>query len=174
MINSSNSTIQCSYCAEIVPFEGQECPNCGAPLSESTLSGDLQEHALEELIENSNQDLIKSGTNAAELAFGVGCTLGIIAGGLLMVIIFLAFTRTWTILAVIALILALISFLISSLLASRARDATMRSTYVREIEPDIKRFVTSQGMSQKEFNHKAAQLLPDESLLLAYLADQEN
>jgi len=85
----------------MVPAEEAECPRCGAPLEDTTQIGESREATLQEFIENSHQKLVQSGTSAAELAFGVGCTLGFLVGGLLMVIIFIAITKTWTILAVI-------------------------------------------------------------------------
>jgi hypothetical protein len=174
MVQPMDSTIQCPYCAGAVPAHEVECPRCGAPLGESTPVSDFQELTVDELIEESHQELVKSGTSAAELAFGVGCTLGVLVGGLLMVIIFLAFTRTWTILAVIALIVVLISTLVSSLLASRAQKATTRSTYEREIKPEINGFIASHDINQEQFSNKAAELLPADSPLLVYIAGQEN
>ena len=173
MVQPMDSTIQCSYCAGTVPAHEVECPRCGAPLDESTPAGDFQELTVEEFIEDADQQLAKSGTSAAELAFGVGCTLGALVGGLLMVIIFLAFTRTLTILAVIALIIILISILVSSVLASRAQKATSRSTFEREIKPEINGFIESHDINQEQFSNKAAELLPADSPLLVYMAGQE-
>jgi ABC-type multidrug transport system fused ATPase/permease subunit len=156
----------------MVPAEEVECPRCGAPLDDSTQISDSGEGALQEFIENSHQKLVDSGTSAAELAFGVGCTLGFLVGGLLMVIIFFAITKTWTILVVILFILTLISFLVSSILANRARQATTRTSYEREVKPEIEEFITEYGLSQEEFNDQAAELLPADSPLLLYSSRQ--
>ena len=174
MEGSTTSTIQCSYCFGTVPAEAVECPRCGAPLAESTPISDFQELTVEEFIEDAHQKLVKAGTSAAELAFSVGCTLGILVGGLLMVIIFFAFTRTWTILAVIALIIVLISFLVSSVLSSRAQKATSRSTFERDVKPEINVFIETHEINQEQFNNQAAELLPADSPLLVYIASQEN
>lgn len=168
------STIQCPYCAGAVPAHEVECPRCGAPLGESIQVSDFHELTVDEFIEESNQELVKTGTSAAELAFGVGCTLEALVGGLLMVIVFFVFTKTWTILAVIALIVVLISILVSSLLASRAQKATTRSTFEREIKPEINDFIASHDINQEQFSTKAAELLPADSPLLVYIAGQEN
>ena len=174
MTTPVNLTIQCSYCAGMVPEGELECPRCGAPLQESALVRDSQEATLEEFVENSHEKLVKAGTSAAELAFGVGCTLEVIVAGLLMVIIFFAFTRTWTVLAVILFILTLISILISSILAIRARDATTRTTYQREVRPEIDIFLTTHGLSEDEFNEQAAEMLPENSPLLLYSSVKNN
>jgi ABC-type multidrug transport system fused ATPase/permease subunit len=156
----------------MVPAEEVECPRCGAPLYDSTQISDSQEAALQEITENSHQKLVASGTSAAELAFGVGCTLGFLVGGLLMVIIFFAITKTWTILAVILFILTLISFLVSSILANRARQATTRTSYERELKPEIDQFITEYRLSQDEFNDQAAEILPADFPLLFYSSRQ--
>ncbi len=156
----------------MVPAEEVECLRCGAPLEGSTKITVVNEAALQKLIENSHQKLVASGTSAAETAFGVGCTLGLLVGGLLMVIIFFAISKTWTILAVILFILILISFLVSSLLANRARQATTRTSYEREVKPEIDQFITEYELSQDEFNHQAAEILPADSPLLLYSSPQ--
>lgn len=172
MTHSMILSVQCSYCFGMVPAEEVECLRCGAPLDDSTQISDSQEAVLQELIENSHQKLVASGTSAAEIAFGVGCTLGLLVGGLLMVIIFFAITKTWTILAVILFILILISFLVSSILANRARQATTRTSYEREVKPEIDQFITEYGLSQVEFNDQAAEILPADSPLLLYSSRQ--
>lgn len=166
--------IECTYCAVKSSASEIECPACGAPLDEDSQTSESRENLLEELIENSNQTLIKSGTNAAELAFGVSCTLGLLIGVFLLVIIFIAITRVWTILAVITFILALISILISSLLSTRANAATTSSTFQREVKPEIERYLTTYDISWAYFNHKAAEVLPESSPLLFYLVDLGN
>lgn len=168
MSHTVDLTIQCSYCLGMVPAGEVECPRCGAPLEESAGIKDDPETDLQDLIENSHQKLVKSGTSAAEIAFGVGCTLGFLAGGLLMVIIFIAITKIWTILAVILFILTLASFLVSSILANRARQATTRTSYEREVKPEIDQFITEHDLNLDEFNEQAVEILPEDSPLLYY------
>lgn len=156
----------------MVPAEEAECPRCGAPLEDTTQIGESREATLQEFVENSHQKLVQSGTSAAELALGVGCTLGFLVGGLLMVIIFIAITKTWTILALILFILTLISFLVSSILANRARQATTRTSYEREVKPEIDQIIGEYGLSQDEFNDMATEILPLDSPFLLYLPRQ--
>lgn len=170
MIYAVDLTVQCSYCLGMMPAGEAVCPRCGAPLEEITRIKDNSETDLQDLIEISNQRLVESGSSAAEIAFGVGCTLGFLVGGLIMVIIFFTITKTWTILAVILFILMLISFLISSVLANRARQATARTSYEREVNPEIEKYITEHGLSRDEFNDRAAGLLPEDSPLLSYLS----
>ena len=170
MTDQANTMISCPYCHTGVPAGTTTCPACDSQQAERTPSPDIQENSLDELIEISHQNLVDSDTRSAETAFGVSSTLGILVSGVLLVIIFLAFTKTWTILAVIFFILILISILISSLLASRAKDATTRATYERDIEPEVDRFLTSNNLSHEEVTEKASDLLPEDSPLLVYLS----
>ncbi len=169
---SLSLTIQCSYCTGMVPEDEVECPRCGAPLDEGRSMNYLPEEVLEEFIERSHLKLLQAGTSAAELAFGVGCTLEVLVTLMLMVIIFFAFTKTWTVLAVILFVLTLISILISALLATRARTATTRTTYEREVKPDIDQFITKYRLSKGEFNQQAAEILPADSPLLLYASSK--
>ena len=167
-------TLQCAYCRGIVPSDEVECLRCGAPLPDSSLSEVDEDEAIEEFVERIHEKLIKAGTSGAELAFGVGCTLEVLAVGLIMLVVFLAFTKTWTVLAVILFILTLISVLISSILAIRAREAATRSTFEREVKPEIERFNESHGLSEAEFRAQAAEILPEDSPVLLYSSEKSS
>ena len=171
-IDSPTITTQCSYCRELVPADLDECPRCGAPLEDHTPGGYYPAGALEELLEKSHQKLVDSGTSAAELAFGVGCTLGFLVGGFLILLIFFVITKVWTTLAIILVILILISLLISSILANRAREATVRSTFEREVKPSLEQFISETGLSQDKFNQQATEILPADSPLFLFSATQ--
>jgi hypothetical protein len=165
--SSTRDMIQCEYCRGMVPAGERECIRCGAPLKDGQLPAPHTDLSLDDFVVTSHQKLTEAGTSAAELAFGVGCTLAVLVAGLLMVIIFFAFTRTWTTLVVILFILTLISILISSILANRAKEATTRKTFQREIKPEIEQFASLKGISQVEFFEQAAEILPTSSPLLA-------
>lgn len=167
-VQSTNPVVRCDYCRGTTPSLEGECVRCGAPLRGDQPEITLEDTTLDDFIIAAHQKLAEAGTSAAELAFGVGCTLAVLVAGLLMVIIFFAFTKTWTILAVILFILTLISFLISSSLANRAREATIRKTYQREVEPEIDQFTTLHGLSHADFIDRAVEILPARSPVLIY------
>lgn len=187
MEQQTDELIQCSYCREFIPAREPECPMCGAPLPDSlpdqTAAGDeiRESHqiSLKDLVEKSNQDLVKAGTRAAELAFGIGCTLGVVVAVILLASlalitsIFFSINNDWTVLAVVTLILALISFLVSSYLSTRARQATTRTFYEREIKPEIDQFLTANSIDRREFFERASEILPEDSPLLASLEFQD-
>lgn len=167
---SPNTFVRCMYCRGMVPAGEVECLGCGAPVQVFSPGPALQALSLDDFIFASHQKLAEAGTSAAELAFGVGCTLGVLVAGMLMVLIFFAFTKTWTVLAVILFILTLISFLVSTILATRAREATTRKTYEREVKPEIDQYLSRRGISHEEFLDQASVILPASSALLIYLA----
>jgi hypothetical protein len=169
---SPNSFLRCEYCRGMVPAGEAECLRCGAPLQVILAEPALQEMSIDDFILASHQKLAESGTTAAELAFGVGCTLEVLVAGMLMVIIFFAFTKVWTELVVILFILALISFLVSTILATRAREATTRKTFEREIKPEIDQYISRHGISHDEFIEQASEVLPASAPLLIYAAGE--
>lgn len=113
-----------------------------------------------QLVEDLNSYLVKSATSAAELAFGVGCTLGLIVILLLLLIVYFVITKTWTVVIVTGFIAVLISVIISSMLAIRARNATVEKTYQRTTRPEIERFIRANGLSEEEFSDLATSVLP--------------
>ena len=162
---------ECAYCSVVSPANEVECPACGAPLQAGFPISESPGNSLVELIENSNQTLVKSGNQAAELAFSISCFLGILIGVIFLGIIYIVFTRIWTIILVIALIFALISILVASLLSSRANAATIGGTYEREIKPEIDQYLATHNISKVEFNRKAGELLPSNAPLMSYLTE---
>jgi hypothetical protein len=166
----STSTLTCEYCRGLVPTGEAECLRCGAPLGAASFDPGLLDLPIDDFIIACHEKIVQAGTSAAELAFGVGCTLEVLVAGMLMVIIFFAFTRVWTELTVILLILALISFLISSILSTRAREATMRKTFERDIMPEIDRYLAQHAVTRTVFVDQAAEVLPASSPLLVYAA----
>lgn len=183
----ADKLVQCTYCRQFSPAGESECPWCGAPLPDSSPvqttpsaeTGESKQVTLSELVEKSNQDLVSASTRAAELAFGIGCTLGVIVsvilllGIALIIIIFSSIRSDWIILAVALLILALISFLVSSFLSTRARRATTRTVYDKNIKPEIDRYLTANSIDRREFFKEAAEILPEGSPLLASLEFQD-
>jgi hypothetical protein len=163
---STTSTVRCEYCLGMVPAGDAECLRCGAPLQAGIFDAEIRDLPIDDFIIACHEKIVQSGTSAAELAFGVGCTLEVLVAGMLMVIIFVAFTRVWTELVVILIILAMISFLVSSILATRAREATMRKTYQRDVVPEMDLYVSRHAITHSEFIDQAAEVLPASSPLL--------
>jgi hypothetical protein len=150
------------------------CPACGAPLDRPAIKvqlepGSQESASLETIIDDSHEALILASTRASETAFGISCTLGLLVSLLLLVIVFLAVSKAWTVLAIVVLLSALISVMIANLLASRARSATLQTTYERNVKPEIDRFLEANNLSQQDLVDSAVTRLPEDSPLIAYL-----
>jgi hypothetical protein len=63
---------------------------------------------------------------------------------------------------------------VSSVLSSRAQKATSRSTFERDVKPEINVFIETHEINQEQFNNQAAEILPADSPLLVYTAGQKN
>ena len=85
-ISELEFTVRCAYCRGIVPRDEVECMRCGAPLPDSSLGEVNEAEDFEDFLERIHEKLIKAGTSGAELAFGVGCTLEVLAVGLIMLV----------------------------------------------------------------------------------------
>jgi uncharacterized membrane protein len=118
-----------------------------------------------QVVEDLNAYLVKSATSAAELAFSVGCTLSVIILLILLVIVYFAITKTWTVVFVTGLIALLFGVFISSVLATRAKNATVEKTYQRVSKPEIERFIRANGMSEEDFTNLVASVLPESAPL---------
>jgi hypothetical protein len=124
---------------------------------------------VKQLIESSSQALADASASAAESAFGIGCSLGALLGGSVLLVAFLLGMRHWTSLAILTLVAALVSVGVSTMLSGRARNATLRSTYERQVRPQIERFRKEHGLSEAEFAALARPLIPENAPLRAYL-----
>jgi hypothetical protein len=169
------AAVLCPNCGASSPAGVDTCPACGAPLpaplQESGFGpGPQAGVGLQSLIDESHAQLVTTSTNASETAFAVSCTLGVLASAALGGIVFLAVPRGWTVLAVTLLISGLISVTVSSLLASRARSATLRTTFERRVRPEILRYLNTSGLTRQELTASAALHLPEDSPLLAFLS----
>jgi len=168
--SAETSTIQCFNCGANALRVEDFCPACGAPLVSGARTAQDQQEALKELVEGSNLNLIKAGSGAAEYAFGIGCSLCTLLTLAVLLISYFFITKTWTILAVIALTAILISAMVSALLAARAKTATIRTTYERVVKPEIDNFLKHNGLTWQEFDAQAMQGIAEDAPLRNYLS----
>lgn len=157
---TAQETFQCSNCGAPVQKHANTCPACGSPLPFPGRQIEELDQSTRQVVEDLNGYLVKSATSAAELAFGVGCTLGVLVIVLLLVIVYFAITKIWTIVIVTGFLAVLISVIISAMLATRAKNATVEKTYQRTTKPEIERFIKAHGMSEEEFSELSASVLP--------------
>ena len=168
-LRESSPSTACPNCGANVSDEQTSCPACGAPLYSESQSPEASQQAVQELVETSNQQLVSSGTSAAESAFGIGCSLGGMVSMVLLLLVFAIGGRDWTLLAIVALVAILIAMGVSAWLATRAKFATIQTTYEREVGPQIERYIRANRLTGLEFGILADQIMAEDAPLRNYL-----
>lgn len=161
---------KCPNCGARLPEKAAFCPTCGTRLAYPDQAEKPESGSLEQLVEDANQTLLKSGAGAAEYAFGAGCTLAMILIVGLLLVLFLFGLRDWTTLAVFSLIGVLVATLVAALLARRARSATIATTYERTVQPEIDGYLREHQLTRQEFDDRAAELVASGDPLSPYLS----
>lgn len=170
---SSEHLSVCHNCGVRSPRNYAYCPACGAALDTGSSRDEFQPVALESLLESCHQTLLRAGTEAAEYAFGISCSLGLLASAVLSTLFFLVISRAWTGLTIAALMAVLISLIIANFLALRSRQATFRTTYQRKIRSQIDQFIRENSLERGEVHRRAGELLPPDSPLLRLITEDD-
>jgi hypothetical protein len=125
------------------------------------------------LVEESNSKLVEVGSEGAEQSFGLGCLLGgLLVGGVVLVLYLLGSINI--ILAMIILAVALIGLTgVVTLSASYARANRVSETYRLLVGPEIERTLKRSEIAPASFYHIADEVLPEDAPLRAYLANFE-
>jgi hypothetical protein len=173
--------IRCPNCGAELPANAAYCPSCGHPVetvseeeAESLAEGTTGSNGeLKLLVVESDQNLFKRGADAAEAAFSMGCSLGVILSGLLLVIVFLSGVRNWIILGLVAFGATVLTTGVSAFLALQARANARKRAYENTVVPQINRYLQSHQMTRKEFDALAYELIPGESPLQAFITPPE-
>ena len=165
---SSSSHIQCPYCGATLSSGQETCPACGAPSIQN--SADTHRKHLEALIESANQDLMKVGSGAAESAFGVGCSLGVLLSVLVWLVIFALGLRNWIVLFILALGMVLAGAGLSAMISLRARSAAVDRMFHATILPQFKQHMEAHRLSSVELRTLADEVLAPDAPLRTFLS----
>ena len=130
---------------------------------------DEQHEALVQFVETANQELVIAGGSSAEQSFGLGCALGIVPLGIIVLIMYVfgVLNLIGGLVAMLVGLLALIGIL--ALVSSQARFRGIANAYQRQVKPEIEDYLSSQGLAQAQFDAVADQVLTTEAPLRAYL-----
>ena len=172
-----NPPSKCTSCGADLPANAMYCPACGvlvgteAEPNAGVTTGETARYGgdLKQLVEEFNQNLFKRGGDAAEAAFSLGCSLGAILSGLLLVIVFLAGVRNWILLAILAFGVTILTTGASAFLALQARSNAREKAYENIVKPQINHYLQAHGMTRKEFDSLARDIVPGESPLRAFI-----
>ena len=164
-----SSPIQCPYCGATLHSGQETCPACGAPSAQN--SAETHRKHLEALIESANQDLMKAGAGAAESAFGVGCSLGVLLSVLVWLVIFALGLRNWIVLFILGLGMALAGAGVSAMISLRARSAAVDGRFHTNILPQFKQHMAAHRLSSIELHALADEVLAPDAPLRTFLSD---
>jgi hypothetical protein len=167
--DSAKDHLQCPNCGANLRPDQSICPACGAPVTPSDIASKSREKA-SQLIRDANQNLVQAGAGAAESAFGLSCSLGVLLGLALLAVIFLLGSRNWILLGLVATGAALFAAGASAIISARAKSATMAGTYGRDIEPEIEKTIQSNLFTRQEFDALAHETLDKNAPLRRYLS----
>jgi len=167
--DSVDNRLQCPNCGASIRPDQSICPACGAPISPSDMASRSREKA-SQMIRDANQNLVQAGAGAAESAFGLGCSLGVLLGLALLALIFILGSRNWILLGLVAIGAALFAAGASAIISARAKSATMAGTYARDVEPEIEKTIQSNRFTRQEFDALANEILDKNAPLRRYLS----
>lgn len=167
--DSVDNRLQCPNCGASIRPDQSICPACGAPVSPSDMASRSREKA-SQMIRDANQNLVQAGAGAAESAFGLGCSLGVLLGLALLALIFILGSRNWILLGLVAIGAALFAAGASAIISARAKSATMAGTYARDVEPEIEKTIQSNRFTRQEFDALANEILDKNAPLRRYLS----
>jgi hypothetical protein len=124
---------------------------------------------LELLVRESNSKLAEAGSESAEQSFGLGCLLGgLLLGGVILVLSLIGFANI--ILAAILLVIGVIGVTgVAALWASFARTRRISDTYRLHVGPEIERTLKHRDLPHHVFFAIADLVLAEDAPLRLYL-----
>jgi hypothetical protein len=125
--------------------------------------------ALAALAESANERLEEAARNGANQAFNLGCTLTLLPGLVIVVLLFLLTRFNWVVALVATSLVVLGSVGFANLVAYRTKTNTLLRTYERDIFPEIERALKGLDLPRSRFDQVAAATLPENAALRAYL-----
>jgi glucan phosphoethanolaminetransferase (alkaline phosphatase superfamily) len=128
-----------------------------------------QKSDISQLIEASNTKLEHTSETVTTHAFNLGCSVGLIPGGVIVLIALIVSRGNLPTILITALLMLIGLLIFASLAAFQARSRTLERLYQKEISPKIEKFILETQLSWQEFGEFASEILPAGSLLLKYL-----
>lgn len=135
-------------------------------------SGEPQ--TLTQFIEEENEKLVKVGTERSEQSFGLGCTIGLLPLGsmILLLYIFQVLNVISGFFAVIVGFTALVG--IAAFVSSSAKKRAVTDQYEHHVKPEIDLYLRTNQLDQADFDLAAAQVLPESAPLRAFITLPES
>ena len=126
---------------------------------EQTLNRRKDSLSIEETILGFNENLEEKTITNANHAFNLGCMLGLIPAGIIILLSFILTKGSWLSAAIITVLMVIGLMLVANLAAQIAKNRTMERVYTEEIEPDLKNLMKSNELSPEKLYRIADDVL---------------
>jgi len=125
--------------------------------------------SLEETIQGFNENLEEKTITNANHAFNLGCMLGLIPAGIIILLSFILTKGSWLAAAIVTVLMFIGLMLLANLAAQTAKNRTMERVFAEEIEPDLQKLIVSHMLSPDKLYRVADDALPAGAPLREYL-----
>lgn len=126
--------------------------------------------AITELVELENARLEEAASPVTQQAFNLGCLVGVLPGTIVLIILLLLtdFSVIGVAISLVLITIGLVAF--ANLAAMLARRNTIRRVYREQSEAQIEQTLRELGLSRRQFDQVARQVLPPQAALYNFLA----
>jgi hypothetical protein len=131
-----------------------------------------QREELSSLALGANEHLEAAGRDSASLAFNLGCSIGLLPGILVVVLVFVLAHANWLAAAAALLLSGALVLVLANLAAYTARNNVIQRTYKEKVSVDIHRALVQLGISEQLFLELADQSLPVGATLRKFLVPE--
>lgn len=134
------------------------------------LNNSPQDTTLAEFIHSANERMEIAGQSAANQAFNLGCSIGLIPAILFVLITFMMTKGSWLATAIMTLLMLLALAGVANLAADIARTRNIARVFQEDIQPEIIRRSEAAQLSQEELKETILETLSQHATLYKYLA----
>lgn len=135
-----------------------------SPLTEN------EQQDLAAFIDETNQRLEDETMENANRAFNLGCMVGLLPAGLVVLLSYFLTKGSWIPVGITAVLMFIALMLFTNLAAYTARNRTMERVYEEQIAPTIEVKLSEYQVNEDEFSQIADEVLPAGAMMRNYLS----
>jgi uncharacterized protein (DUF2062 family) len=128
-----------------------------------------QQEELSNLALSANEHLEAAGRDSASLAFNLGCSIGLLPGILVVILVFVLAHANWLAAAAALFLSGALVLVLANLAAYTARNNVIQRTYKEKVSVDIQHALAELGISEQLFLDQVEQTLPIGATLRKFL-----
>ncbi len=136
---------------------------------EGEAAAPTREQILSELAESTNQEFETAVASSSSRAFNLGCSLTLLPGIILVLLVFILSRANWAMTLVTAVLVTMVAAIFTIFVAQQTKTRSTERVYGEAIQPQLTRSLQEQGCTWAEFADQARQTLPPGALLLPFL-----